>query len=125
MTNCGTDKKYFKKLLLIDLDGVLNLYNGKYDANKISKIRPGTLDFIKKLHQDYRILIFTARDIKTTIEWLKENDLNNYIEEVTNIKNPFASVILDDRAINFDGDYNKAYNLIKNFQPYWKKLKIK
>ncbi len=125
MTNCGTDKKYFKKLLLIDLDGVLNLYNGKYDANKISKIRPGTLDFIKKLHQDYRISIFTARDIKTTIEWLKENDLNNYIEEVTNIKNPFASVILDDRAINFDGDYNKAYNSIKNFQPYWKKLKIK
>ena len=125
MTNCGTDKKYFKKLLLIDLDGVLNLYNGKYDANKISKIRPRTLDFIKKLHQDYRISIFTARDIKTTIEWLKENDLNNYIEEVTNIKNPFASVILDDRAINFDGDYNKAYNSIKNFQPYWKKLKIK
>ena len=80
MTNCGTDKKYFKKLLLIDLDGVLNLYNGKYDANKISKIRPGTLDFIKKLHQDYRISIFTARDIKTTIENYKY--YNAAIEEV-------------------------------------------
>ncbi len=120
MTNCGTDKKYYKKLLLIDLDGVLNLYNGKYDANKISELRPGAFEFIKKLHQDYRISIFTARDVKVTTEWLKENNLIVYIEEVTNIKSPFASVIIDDRAINFDGDFDKTYSLIKNFQPYWK-----
>lgn len=48
MTNCDTDKKRYKKLLLIDLDGVLNLYNGNYDENKIFPIRDGAFLFLKK-----------------------------------------------------------------------------
>lgn len=121
MTNCDTDKKRYKKLLLIDLDGVLNLYNGNYDENKISPIRDGAFLFLKKISLDYRISIFTARNINIVSQWIKDNNLNEFIEEVTNIKSPFASVILDDRAINFDGDFIKAYKNIKEFQPHWKK----
>ena len=39
---------------------------------------------------------------------------------VSNVKNPKATVIIDDRALRFEGDYEKTFNDIINFQPYWK-----
>ena len=51
-------------------------------------------------------------------EWLIKNKLNNYFEEVTNVK-PIAYIYLDDRAINFKGNYNKTLEEINNFKVYW------
>ena len=42
-------------------------------------------------------------------------------KNITNIKSSNASIILDDRAINFNGDFIFVYLNIKNFKPYWKK----
>ncbi len=110
-----------KKLISIDLDGVLNEYDGDFDADKIPPIRNGAYEFIKNLSKDYRIEIFTTRERRVTKNWLKENNLQDFIENVTNMKNSFTSVFLDDRAINFSGDYQFAEDLIKQFRPYWKK----
>ena len=41
-----------------------------------------------------------------------------YVAEVTSIKPP-ARVYLDDRGIQFTGDYEKALKDIKNFKTYW------
>ena len=46
--------------------------------------------------------------------------LNHLIKDVTNVKNPFASVIIDDRALNFDGNYSSLLEKVKEFKPYWK-----
>ncbi len=120
MINRDTDTKHKKKIILIDLNGVLNIYTGKYNENKILPMKEDAYDFLKKLAMDFRIYIFTAGDNDLAHQWIIENNLSEFIEGVTNSKNRFVSVILDDRAINFDGDFEKAYQAIKNFKPYWK-----
>ena len=108
------------KLLLIDFDGVLNTYTGNYDENVIPSPRKGVENFLKKLSECYKIEIFTARNKKSVLKWLIENGLDKYIYDVTNVKNPYATVIVDDRALRFAGDSEKAFLEIVNFSPYWK-----
>ena len=110
----------YKKLILIDLDGVLNTYNGHFDENVISPMREGAYEFLEELSKNYKINIFTARNADTARKWLISNNLIDFVEEVTNIKSSFASIILDDRAINFNGDFKKSLEIIENFKPFWK-----
>ena len=109
-----------KKIVNIDLDGVLNQYSGTFNEQEIKKKKKGAYDFIKKLSVNYEIEIFTVRDKNLTTNWLIENNLMGFIKNVTNEKNKFASVFLDDRAINFNGNFDLAFNLITTFSPYWK-----
>lgn len=108
------------KIALVDLDGVLNEYSGKYNEYDVPKIKKGAKEFLEKLAEDYDIEIFTVRNKIRTIEWLQENEIVHLIKDVTNVKNPYASIIIDDRAIAFDGNFNKALKHSKNFKPYWK-----
>lgn len=110
----------YKKLILIDLDGVLNTYKGNFDENVISPMREGAYEFLEELSKNYKINIFTARNADTARQWLISNNLIDFVEEVTNIKSSFASIILDDRAINFNGDFKKSLEIIENFKPFWK-----
>ncbi|MBQ7127013.1 hypothetical protein IJO12_08000 [bacterium] len=48
---------YNKKTILIDLDGVLNTYDGVYDENYIPPIKNGAYEFIKHISNDYKIKI--------------------------------------------------------------------
>ena len=109
------------KLISIDLDGVLNDYKGNYNETMLPKVKQGAKSFLQKLSQDYKIEIFTTRNLKLTTLWLIENDLIQYIENVSNVKNQYASVFVDDRAVNFDGDLGEVYRKIVDFNPYWKK----
>ena len=70
----------FKKTILIDLDGVLNTYDGKYNENYIPPIKDGAYDLIKELSLDYKIVIFTTRNSLITSKWFIENNLDKYIE---------------------------------------------
>lgn len=110
-----------KKLISIDLDGVLNTYSGHYDKTSIAPIKNGAYEFLQKLSEDYRIAIFTVRDKTLVRNWLMQNKVYNFVEDITDVKNPFSSIFLDDRAINFDEDFEKTLEKIKNFKPYWKK----
>ncbi len=114
-----------QKILSIDLDGVLNNYQGKYDASDIPEMKDGTFEFLQKLSIQYRITIFTARNKNLVKTWLIKNNLMQFIQDITNKKNPYSSIILDDRAINFDGNFDKAYTNIQNFNPYWKNKSCK
>ena len=53
------DKEY-KKILLVDLDGVLNNYNGKFDPSYIPSIKLGAYEFLEKISKDYVILLNCA-----------------------------------------------------------------
>ncbi len=111
-----------KKIISIDLDGVLNNYNGSYNPDVIPPIKDGALNFLQNLSQDFKIEIFTVRDKDLTRNWLEQNNLLHFVENISNQKNKFASIFLDDRALNFDGNFEKAFNNIKNFNPYWKNM---
>ena len=109
-----------QKTILFDLDGVLNTYDGKYDKNYIPPIKDGAYNLIKELAKDYKIVIFTTRNILIASRWVIENGLDKYVENVTNVKEP-AYLIIDDRCINFDGNYKKLEKQIKNFKVWYKK----
>jgi len=109
----------YKKTILLDLDGVLNTYDGKYDAENIPLIKDGAYDFIKELSNDFKVMIFTTRNKLKTSKWVIENNLSEYIDDVTNIKEP-SYLIIDDRCINFNGDYKETLDKIKNFKVWYK-----
>lgn len=109
-----------RKIISIDLDGVLNTYCGNYNENIIPPPREGAVDFLEKLSENYYIEIFTARCVIIGEKWLRENNLMRFIVRITNLKNPLSTVMLDDRAINFNGDFKKAFDEIQNFKPHWK-----
>ena len=109
-----------KKTILVDLDGVLNTYDGNYDPNYIPPIKDGAYNFIKELSNNYKVIIFTTRNASLATKWLSDNGLDNYVEKVTNIKEP-AYLIIDDRCINFNGDYGDLKTQIENFKVWYRK----
>lgn len=103
---------------MIDLDGVLDDYK-YYDDNSIPQMRYGAKDFLEQLSPNYTLVLFTTRNKKQAKKWLKENNIDYLFKDITNIKYP-AKIYLDDRAIQFNGDYNKTLKEISKFKPYWK-----
>ena len=108
-----------KKTILVDLDGVLNQYNGTFDENIIPEIKDGAIEFVQNLHQNFTIKIFTTRNKILTAKWLAKNNLDKYISDITDIKEP-AFLHIDDRCICFDGNFNNTINQIQNFKPWYK-----
>ena len=104
---------------MIDLDGVLNTYDGKYDENKMPEIRLGAREFVEELNKDYDLILFTTRNNLKATKWLIENKMDKYFKNVTNVKIP-AYIYLDDRAIKFSGDYQNTIKQIEDFKVYWK-----
>ena len=109
----------FKKTILIDLDGVLNTYTGVFDEKVIPPIKEGAFEFIKNLSNNYKVKIFTTRNRLLASEWLINNGLKGYVDDVTNVKEP-SYLLIDDRCINFNGNYEKLQNEIDNFKVWYK-----
>lgn len=110
------------KTLLIDLDGVLNTYSGNYNELEIAPPREGVSEFLETISKTYNIEIFTVRDKETTQKWLEKYNLNQFVSNITDVKNPRASIIIDDRALQFKGDFQQTLQDITNFKPHWKNL---
>ena len=106
-----------KQTIAIDLDGVINNYS--YYTKEIPEPKKGAKEFIKELYSlNYNLILYTNRNPKIATEWLIKNKLDKYFTEVTNIK-PMAYLYIDDRAVNFSGNYAETLKQIKNFKPYW------
>jgi len=110
----------YKKTIMIDLDGVLDNYS-TYDKDSIPEIKTGAVDFIERLDKTgkYELVLFTTRSPKLATEWLIKNKIDKYFKDVTNVKYP-AYIYLDDRAIQFRGDYKTTFDEIEKFNTYWK-----
>ena len=108
-----------KKTILVDLDGVLNEYTGTYKKNNIPKPKKDVEKFLKNLNKDYEVVVFTTRNLLETSRWLIRNKLDKFINDVSNIKKA-AYLCIDDRAIQFEGDFSDTLEKIKNFAPHWK-----
>jgi 5'(3')-deoxyribonucleotidase len=109
-----------KKRILIDLDGVLNTYDGNYDTTTIPPIKKGAKAFVKELSKNFELYIFTSRNLLLSAKWLIENNIDSYFCDITNTKLP-SHIYIDDRAINFNGSYKTTLNEIDKFQAYWAK----
>ena len=110
----------FKRTILIDLDGVLNNYTGGYQEEYIPEIREGAREFIKQLYDEgFDLKLFTTKRADLAQKWLEIYQLSEYFSETTNIKKT-AWLIIDDRCINFNGNYIDTTEKIKNFKPWYK-----
>lgn len=108
-----------KRTILIDLDGVLNTYDGKFDEKFIPPINDGALEFIEKLSKKYTLKIFTTRNLLLTSKWVFDNKIEKFITDVTNVKEP-AYLMINDRCLNFKGNYVEIETQIKGFESWYK-----
>jgi hypothetical protein len=108
-----------KPTICVDLDGVLNAYDGWKGAGFFHDPRPGAREFLARLNTlGYRVVVFTVRWAPHVQEWLARHDLARYVAEVTDRKPP-AHVYVDDRAICFHGDFDSALDQISRFKAHW------
>ncbi len=106
-------------IVCVDLDGVLNLFDGWKGAGYFHPPRPGAEEFLRALvEQGYRVVVFTVRWKEHVEQWLVEHGLRGLVSEVTDRKPP-AHVYLDDRAICFRGDFDAALSQIRSFKAHW------
>lgn len=108
-----------KYTVLIDLDGVLNEYKGDFKEDYIPPILDGAKEFLEKLSQKYKIKIFTTRNRLLASKWIIQYKIDNYISDITNVKEP-AMFYIDDRGIKFNGNFEDLYNEIQNFRVWYK-----
>lgn len=106
--------------ICIDLNGVIDTYSGWKGEDHEELPREGAKEFLEELSRKYRVYIHTTQPVPKVWKWLDRHNLSDYVARVTNRKVP-ALIYLDDRAIRFDGDFEKALEEIRSFRPHWKR----
>lgn len=99
------------KNLAIDFDGVIhNMDKGYHDGTCYGEPLEGSLESIKRLAEDYNIIIYTAKakpnrplvngktGTELVEEWLKKYNVFQYIDYVTAEK-PRAILYIDDNGL--------------------------
>lgn len=101
-----------KKTICVDLDGVLADYSkGWQGVDHIGDPIPGAVEFVKKLNELGRVVIFTSRCSSVHKDcthagvqvacWLQKHGFE-YDEIYMGQGKPIASAYIDDRAIHCD-----------------------
>src|SRR5689334_13228065 len=107
-----------RPIICVDLDGVLNQFDGWRGADFFHPPRPGAREFLEQLNSlGYQVVILTVRYAPHVRAWLAEHGLGGLIFDVTD-KKPPAHAYIDDRAICFTGDFQSALDSIRNFRAH-------
>jgi hypothetical protein len=103
--------------ICVDFNGVLDTYRG-YKPGYMYPARPGADRFLAELSSKYKVVILTSADVDDVVKWLNEYNLYQYITMVTD-KKVAAIAYIDDRAIRFDGSFDKVLNTLDVFKCFW------
>jgi len=106
------------KTTALDFDAVLNTYKGWEGPDVEYPPRDGVEDFLVELSKHRRIVIYSCRPVRIVRRWLRSHSLSEYVDRIE-ARKPLASEYVDDRAIQFRGDYAECLHDILNFAPYW------
>ncbi len=117
------------KTIAIDLDGtILAHWEGDFVNDKFGKVLPGAKEALEEMKElGYYLIIHTCRtDGKEVAKFLKEKEIPF---DAININpnapefdgKPVADIYIDDRAINFGGNWRKALVQIKEFETWEQK----
>lgn len=114
-----------KKTVAIDFDGVLNSYSGGWKgASKTDAPVSGAAEAIRAIREfGYDVSIYSTR--ASTKEGVQA--IRNFCTEKLDIeasemvitdRKPIAEAYIDDRAINFSGDWKSTINKLKHFKSW-------
>jgi hypothetical protein len=105
--------------LAVDFDGVVHTFDkGWHDGTCYGEPIKGSLDSLKCLAEDWRLVIFSAKvkpdrplvDGKTGYElvdeWLTKHGVRDIIDEIT-FEKPRADYYIDDKAIEFTDNWDE------------------
>ena len=108
-----------ERIVSIDFDGVISSYDGWKGDDCLGKPISGAKVFIERLIEaGFKPVIWTTRDKSKIEKWLKENRFPDI--KVTTIKYP-SVVYIDDRCVQFKGDFKKLFTDLKKYDVYWRK----
>jgi uncharacterized protein with von Willebrand factor type A (vWA) domain len=103
----------------VDLNGVLDQYRGWQGEEHWDAPREGAADFLRALRaRGYRVVVHTTRWRDDAERWLREHQLFELVDEVTDRK-VAAHVFIDDRAVCFRGDYDATLAEVDAFRAHW------
>lgn len=113
-----------RRNIAIDFDGVIHTFDkGWYDGTCYGEPIEGAVDAIKKISENYDIIVFTGKALpdrplvngntgkQLVIKWLEDYNLMQYIKEVTYVK-PRAEYYIDDKGIEFTNNWTEILNRI-------------
>lgn len=80
-------------------------------------------EFLAKLNEKFDIKIFTTRNKILESKWVQQHKIDVYIQDITDRKD-LCYLYIDDRCINFNGNYQELSQNIDSFQPWYKTEKI-
>ena len=110
-----------RPVVCVDLDGVLNDFDGWRGADYFHPPRAGAREFLERLNTlGYSVVVFTVRWGPHVEAWLAQWGLAGFVSRVTDQKPP-AHAYVDDRAICFRGDFQSALDQIRTFQAHWER----
>lgn len=116
-----------KQTVIFDFDGVIHSYTSSWQGTTIipDPPVPGIKEAINEIRKHYRVVIVSSRcykhgGIAAITAWLNKYDI--VVDEITDEKPP-AVVIIDDRAITFDGHPENLLAKIQKFKPWHKENK--
>jgi len=107
-------------VIAVDFDGTLMDPDHVLKGYKMGQPMPGAVLYMNKLHQaGHELIIFTARNVnhpsahKAVEDWLKFFQIPH--NGITNIKQPYFDVIIDNRCIAFMGSWSGILSKIAKF----------
>lgn len=111
-----------KQTVIFDFDGVINSYTSRWQGADNIPDPPvaGIREAIAEIRGHYRVVVVSSRcyqpgGIQAIKAWLEKYKIQ--VDDVTDEKPP-AVVIVDDRAITFDGNVTGLLEKIKKFKPW-------
>jgi hypothetical protein len=108
-----------KPIVCVDLDGVLNQFDGFRGGEYFHPPQIGAGAFLERLNElGFEVVVFTVRWAPHVEAWLDEHGLARFVARVTDRKPP-AHVFVDDRAVCFQGDFEATLKQITNFRAHW------
>lgn len=127
------------RTIAFDFDGVIHLYSkGWLDGTIYDTFIPGSIETIKHLMETYSVFIMSSRrsqDIEKKLNEVYPEIKTQVISDYTRFWNKMgvlgissrklpADVYIDDRALRFEGVFNKEFiDTIKGFNTWQKQSK--
>ena len=114
-----------KQTVVLDFDGVIHSYSsGWKGADNIPDLPTiGAKEAIEFLREKYIVVVVSSRchqpgGIEAIKEWLKKYEIE--VDDVTSNKPPHI-VVVDDRALRFEGDWTAVISSIEVASIPWNK----